>query len=70
MLDLPTGVQAFFLLQAKNLTPDLEKLVKTTTFLFCDMKEKIPKSFEWLCGRDSSGVPVKKWRMLLHNLKR
>ena len=46
MLDLPTGAQAFFLLQAKNLTPDYEKLVKTTTFLFCDMKEKIPKGFE------------------------
>ena len=69
MLDLPTGVQAFFLLQAKNLTPDLEKLVKTTTFLFCDMKEKIPKSFEWLCGRDSGGVPVKKEECYYANWK-
>ena len=29
-LDLPTGVQVFFLLKAANFTPDLEKLVRTT----------------------------------------
>ena len=30
-LDLPTGKKTFFLLQATNLTPDLEKLVRTTS---------------------------------------
>ena len=41
-LDLPTGVQAFFLLQAANVTRDLEKMVRTTVSLVCgDIKEKI-----------------------------
>ena len=41
-LDLPTGVQAFFLLQAANVTRDLEKMVRTTATLVCgDVKEKI-----------------------------
>ena len=43
-LDLPTGEQVFFLLQAANLTPDLEKLVRPTAALvYGDMKEKIHK---------------------------
>ena len=38
-LDLPTGVQAFFLLQAANLTPDLEKLARTAaTLVYGDMR--------------------------------
>ena len=37
-------MKALFLLQAPNLTPDLEKLVGTTVFLvYGDMKEKIQK---------------------------
>ena len=32
-LDLPTGVQAFFLLQAANLISNLEKLVRATATL-------------------------------------
>ena len=41
-LDLPTSVQAFFLLQAANVTRDLEKMVRTTATLVCgDIKEKI-----------------------------
>ena len=40
-LDLPTGVQTFFLLKAATLAPDLEKLVRTTaTLVYGDMKEK------------------------------
>ena len=41
-LDLPTGVQAFFLLQRANHTPDLENVLRTTaTSVYGDMKEKI-----------------------------
>ena len=58
-LDLPTGVQAFFLLQAANVTRDLEKMVRTTATLVCgDIKEKI----RWVsdsCGKGSGGVPIK-----------
>ena len=43
-LDLSTGVQAFFLLQAANLTPDLEKLVRTTAILvYGDIKKNFKK---------------------------
>ena len=43
-VNLPTGEQVFFLLQAANLTPDLEKLVRTTAALVDgDIKEKIHK---------------------------
>ena len=59
-LDLPTAVQAFFLLQAANLTPDLEKLVRTiATLVYGDMKEKIQKVLSDLCDKDSGGVPIK-----------
>ena len=59
-LDLLTGVQAFFLLQAANLTPDLEKLVRTAaTLVYGDMREKIQKVLSDSCGTDSGGVPVK-----------
>ena len=45
-LDLPTGVQAFFLLQAANLSSDLEKLVRATARLdYLDMKDKLQKVF-------------------------
>ena len=41
-LDLPTSVQAFFLLQRANHTPDLENVLRTTaTSVYGDMKEKI-----------------------------
>ena len=33
-LDLPTGKKTFFLLQATNLTPDLEKLVRTSSMSY------------------------------------
>ena len=40
--DLPTGVQALFLLKAANITPHLKKLARTTAILvYGDMKEKI-----------------------------
>ena len=56
-LDLPTNVQAFFLLQAANLTPDLEKLVRTTAILvYDDMKEKIQKVLSDSCGKDSTNL--------------
>ena len=43
-LDLSTGVQAFFLLQAANLTPDLEKLVRATaTLVYGDIKKNFKK---------------------------
>ena len=39
--DLPTGMQAFFLLQAANLRADLEKLgVTTAALVYGDMKNK------------------------------
>ena len=61
-LDLPTGVQAFFLLQEANLAPDLEKLVRTTaTLVYGDVKEKIQKLLIHSCGKDSG------WRC--HSLK-
>ena len=45
--DLPTGVQALFLLKVANITPDLKKLARTTAILvYGDMKEKI-RSVEW-----------------------
>ena len=60
-LDLPIGVQAFFLLQAANLTLDLEKLVRATaTLVYSDMKEKIQKVLSDSCGKESGGVPVKR----------
>ena len=56
-LDLPTNVQAFFMLQAANLTPDLEKLVRTTAILvYDDMKEKIQKVLSDSCGKDSTNL--------------
>ena len=57
---MPTGVQAFFLLQAANLIPDHEKLVRTTaTLVYGDMKDKIQKVLSDSFGRDSGGVQVK-----------
>ena len=59
-LDLTTGVQAFYFLQAGNLTPDLEKLVRTTaTLVYGDMKEKIQNVLSDSCGKDSGSGPVK-----------
>ena len=59
-LDLPTVVQAFFLLQAANLSPDLEKLARATAKLeFKDMKDKLQKVFGDSCGKDDEVVPVK-----------
>ena len=50
-LDLPTGVQVFFLLQVANLTPDLEKLVRTTaTLVYGDVQEKIQNMLSNSCG--------------------
>ena len=48
------------LLQAANLTPDLEKLVRTTaTLVYGDMKEKIQKVLNDSRGKDICGVLVK-----------
>ena len=59
-LDLPTGVQAFCLLQAANLSPDLEKLARATAKLeFADMKDKLQRVFGDSCGKDDEVVPVK-----------
>ena len=45
-MNLPTGVLAFLLLQAANLTPYHEKLVRTAARLeYKDMQEKIQKVF-------------------------
>ena len=44
--DLPSGVQAFFLLKAANLTPESEKLARATGKLeYTDMRDKLMKIF-------------------------
>ena len=59
-LDLPTGVQAFFLLQAANLSSDLEKLVRATARLeYLDMKDKLQKVFGDSFKDSADVVPVK-----------
>ena len=43
---MPTGVQAFFLLKAANLTPESEKLARATSKLeYPDMRDKLMKIF-------------------------
>ena len=55
-LELPEGVQAFFLLNAANLTPDMEKLARTTAELnYKDMKDKLMKIFGDLKGSGVDG---------------
>ena len=45
-LELPSGVQAFFLLKAANLTAELEKLARVTAKLeYDDMRDKLMKIF-------------------------
>ena len=59
-MNLPTGVLVFFLLQAANLTPDHEKLVRTATKLkYKDMREKIQKVFDETGDNVVDCVPVK-----------
>ena len=59
--DLPTGVQKFFLLQATNLTPYLQKLVRTTaTLIYGDMKENIQKVLRNSCGKTMVVCQLKK----------
>ena len=59
--DLPTGVQKFFLLQATNLTPYLQKLVRTTaTLIYGDMKENIQKVLSNSCGKTMVVCQLKK----------
>ena len=59
--DLQTGVQKFFLLQATNLTPYLQKLVRTTaTLIYGDMKENIQKVLSNSCGKTMVVCQLKK----------
>ena len=64
-LDFDDGILAFFLLMAKNLTDDHERLVRATADLtFVDMKEKLQKVFGEFDGKDEtelqeSKLPVK-----------
>ena len=45
-MNLPTGILSFFLLQAANLTPDHENLLRTAAKLeYKGMREKIQKAF-------------------------
>ena len=45
-MELPTGAQAYFMLQAANLPADLEKLARATAKLeYEDMKDKLQKVF-------------------------
>ena len=46
-MDLPEGVQAFFLLHAANMTEDNEKLARTTAgkLTYSNMKETIMRIF-------------------------
>ena len=46
-MGLPEGVQAFFLLNAANMTEENEKLARTTAgkLTYCDMKETIMRIF-------------------------
>ena len=69
-LDLPNGGQGFFLLQPANLTPNLEKLVRTTAILvYGGMKEKIKKVLNDSWGKDSGSVPVKEEECYYTNRK-
>ena len=59
-LELPTGVQAFFLLQAANLSSELEKLARATAKLeYADMKVKLQNIFGDSIKDSSSAVPIK-----------
>ena len=59
-----------FLLQAANLTPDLEKLVETNASLvYGNMKEKIQNVLIDSCFKDSGVVPVKKEEYYFTNWK-
>ena len=45
-MELPSGAQAYFMLQAANLPTDLEKLARATAKLeYDDMKDKLQKVF-------------------------
>ena len=58
-MTLPSGVKAYFLLQAANLTSENERLARTTAKLeFKDMKEQIQKIFG--DNRGSSWAEVKR----------
>ena len=59
-MNLHTSALAFFLLQAANLTPDHEKLVRTAVKLeYKDMQEKIQKVFGKTGDNVVDCVPVK-----------
>ena len=58
------------MLQAANLTPDLEKLVETNASLvYGNMKEKIQNVLIDSCFKDSGVVPVKKEEYYFTNWK-
>ena len=67
-LELPVGVQAYFLLQSASLPSDLEKLARTTAKLeFDDMKDKLQKVFgNTNKVEDGEATPVKRRRLLLY----
>ena len=65
-MELPEGVQAFFLLKAANMTEDSERLARATANLdYKDMKDKVMKIFgdPGLKG-DTGGVPIVKEEVL------
>ena len=59
-MQLPTGVKAYFLLQAANLTIDNERLARTTAKLdYDDMKNQIQKVFGESVGNGDETLPIK-----------
>ena len=59
-MTLPTGAQAYFLLQAANLTIDNERLAQATATLNYDsMKALIQKVFGETIGNSDETLPVK-----------
>ena len=59
-LELPEGVQAFFLLNAANLAKDMEKLARATADLtYKDMKDKLMKIFGDSDASESAAPLVK-----------
>ena len=66
-LQLPEGVKAFFLLNAANLAPDMEKLARATAELtYKDMKDKLMKIFGDPSGSEvNGGAPLIKEEALL-----
>lgn len=59
-MKLPTGAQAYFLLQAANLTIDNERLARATAKLeYDDMKVQIQKVFGETVGSGEDTLPIK-----------